>query len=365
MSTRTHTTTLRKGPGKGKQIALKLRKAAADSVVSKIENALDLGTGNHWKELTGVLGQDESSTVLWTPFGGGVTFDNPAYIPACESFLAALPDPIDESNVRDVLTRAAALFDEYIPVIDKRETPEERAATVTERQEKTAQWEAEREAARLERSALYAESPDPIETPAGLVPVVIQLHYDNSDGMSDYYNPQCNHGESYLLGYVRKGTPRTERAHREILAKYPQLASLSWTWKSGLYESRWLQSEPVTTLGENFTTYGGRTDPPAWWNIEFGTYEKNLAPFKGYTAAQSPATPAPVTTPESTDATPAGLPAGVRVEHDRDWTWIHFPGKPDESTLNKIRPHARFSRRRCAWYVTSPVTPETVGAWLA
>jgi len=358
MSTRTYTTTLRKGPGRGKQIALKLRKAAADSVTSKIENALDLGTGNHWKELTGVIGQDESSTVLWTPFGGGVTFDNPAYIPACESFLASLPDPIDESNVRDVLTRAAALFDEYIPVIDKRESPEEHAATVADRQETTARHEAEREAARLERAALYAESPDPLTTPDGQIPVIIQLHYNNSDSLSDYYNPQANHGESYLLGYVRKGTPRTERAFRAIVAKYPQLAGLTWTWESGIYESRWLQSEPVTTLGENFTTYGGHNNPPAWWNVELGSYQKDLAPFKGYSDTLTPRTPA-TPTPEPGD------PAGYTVTHDRDWTWISFETKPDAVTLDKIRPHARFSRRRLAWYVTSAVDAETVAEWLA
>lgn len=53
------------------------------------------------------------------------------------------------------------------------------------------------------------------------------------------------------------------------------------------------------------------------------------------------------------------------VTHDRDWTWIQFPaGKPAESTLARIRPHARYSRRRVAWYVRERVEESTVAQWL-
>ncbi len=47
--------------------------------------------------------------------------------------------------------------------------------------------------------------------------------------------------------------------------------------------------------------------------------------------------------------------ASFTVTHDRDWTWIHFPGKPAESVLASLRTFAKFSRRRVAWYITRGV----------
>ncbi len=45
------------------------------------------------------------------------------------------------------------------------------------------------------------------------------------------------------------------------------------------------------------------------------------------------------------------------VAHDRDWTWIYFPGKPDEDVREALKSQfgARFSGKRVAWYIQSHV----------
>lgn len=41
-----------------------------------------------------------------------------------------------------------------------------------------------------------------------------------------------------------------------------------------------------------------------------------------------------------------------QVKHDRDWTWVHFTGKPDEPVREALKQQGgRFSKKRMAWYI--------------
>ena len=54
----------------------------------------------------------------------------------------------------------------------------------------------------------------------------------------------------------------------------------------------------------------------------------------------------------------------ITVQHDRDWTWVHFPNKPSESIRDQLRKMGgKFSSRREAWYFRRPVADEDL-AWL-
>jgi len=46
------------------------------------------------------------------------------------------------------------------------------------------------------------------------------------------------------------------------------------------------------------------------------------------------------------------LPNGeATVTHDRDWTWVNFPSKPAQSTIDNLKSQgARWSKRRGSWY---------------
>lgn len=53
------------------------------------------------------------------------------------------------------------------------------------------------------------------------------------------------------------------------------------------------------------------------------------------------------------------------ITHERDWTWIKFPCKPAQSTLETMKSNgARFSGKRVAWYFTRHVEQDEITALL-
>jgi hypothetical protein len=55
---------------------------------------------------------------------------------------------------------------------------------------------------------------------------------------------------------------------------------------------------------------------------------------------------------------------GVKIEHDRDWTWVFFPAKPDKTTRDRLKDMgARWGSKRGGWYLTRHVPLEEF-AWL-
>jgi len=74
---------------------------------------------------------------------------------------------------------------------------------------------------------------------------------------------------------------------------------------------------------------------------------------------------------DESDAASDGNGEGYQVEHDRNWTWLHFSAKPAEAIREalKARLGARWSRKRQAWYVKQHVDDDVIahvlqGAWL-
>jgi len=53
---------------------------------------------------------------------------------------------------------------------------------------------------------------------------------------------------------------------------------------------------------------------------------------------------------------------GIRVQNERDWTWIFFPSTPSEAIREALRSNfgASFSKRRIGWYITRHVEPDEV-----
>lgn len=345
---------------KERTVQIKMLKAQAITVGNAIERPLDLR--HTWRELTGTLGVDEHSCVL-VCFGGngeGQIKDLAKYQADCAAYVAGLPDLITSENVADVLKQAEAIWNEHLPVVDKRQTPEQERAEAEEWKTREAEQNAAHEAARLAWAAQYCDSPEVIPVPAGMQAVTIEANYDDSDMMTDYFHPHHGHGWEMVLAFVPKGARKTEALHREIIARYPELAALSWKWNVQDYSmghGYWLESPAVGKV-EGVTTYGGYKDPSFAWEVSFGydSSGRGFMPFKGYAQANLKRTPS---------GPMSGTPTkgeGFELTYDRDWTWLHFANTPDADIVNRV--HAAggvFSARRIAFYFKRHVTAEELG----
>lgn len=71
--------------------------------------------------------------------------------------------------------------------------------------------------------------------------------------------------------------------------------------------------------------------------------------------------------PEQAAPTTAEVKAGdARIEYDRDWTWIYFPGKPAEAVREALKSLGfRFSGKRVGWYTTEHVPQEQLAGVIA
>jgi hypothetical protein len=85
--------------------------------------------------------------------------------------------------------------------------------------------------------------------------------------------------------------------------------------------------------------------------------------FRPTFTTPAPLAPVTPTTPEAVTPTD---PTPYSVEHERDWTWIRFPAKPADATLEALRANlgAKFSGKRAAWYITTHIEPANIAAAL-
>lgn len=55
--------------------------------------------------------------------------------------------------------------------------------------------------------------------------------------------------------------------------------------------------------------------------------------------------------------------SGFTVQHERGWTWVNFPVKPDRMVLDGLKEAGfRWSKKRFAWYSTQTIGTETIEA---
>ena len=337
----------------GKFYTVKALKATGEALVHELHRLAILN--HYWIEVTGIRGETEDRHQVMALYadGDGAALIDPAYwteiLPA---FAAKIPAVIDDALAQRLASEARELFRNYIPVVDKTRTEEQVAAEAeASRQaiEEAAMKRAEQNAAFL---AEWAE-PGTFETrPDGMMAVTISQHYDNSDAMTDYFSPHTPYGPDYLVGIVAKQA-QTQALARSVIARYPELARLTWSWHTETYSGghgNYLMSANVGNLPETVQTYGptGTRGPAWWWEIEFNGYSKESYPcFRGYTEAQKALPPAVIV---DTGAITAGQ-ATVRRNEAHNGVEIVFPGKPPQEVLGQL--HAagfRWSPRQRLWY---------------
>ena len=329
-------------------VHIKAKKDHSKKIASMIRNvATDLP--NHFKEINGIIGGEESTSTLWSPFTLHKIKDPEGWKAEVKELMESLPDPITLDNLPTIQAHCNRIFDKHVPVEDNRRTPEEE----TERQAETAQVIKDREDKTHARDTALINRwrmprADKVSVPEGMIPVVAELNYDDSDSMTDYFNRHCPYGPAFLLGFVKKRSPQREDTIRRFVNLYPELKELDWTWHKEDYSmghGYWLESNCVGEA-EGVTSYGGRTDPALWLEVSFGWIKKDVLPFKGYPGKSNPAPP-----PSNGN--------GYTLEHDRNWTWITFHDKPAENIRAALKAlGGKWSRKRSAWYFRTHITAD-------
>jgi len=327
----------------GHTINIKAKKDIAENFKNKIHQITNII--QYRREITGVVGGKENSNTVWSPFGpAGGTMANPeAFKAAKTAFFESLPDPITLENIREVTRNLLEVFNEHVPVVDSRRTPEE----VEEANRATEQVRANQKAKANAFRDRFCK-PDKIEVPVGFMAIILKVTFNDSDAMSDYYAPHRSVGDSMVLGLVREGARREETA-RDILARYPDLTALEWGWHTQNYSmghGNYLLSEFPEGLTWYESAYDGRKEVRCRYEITFDKYNKEIYPYKDYPGDTS------VAAHGSEPIAPSNGNGITILENEaKNGVEIKFDEKPERSVIDFIKSKGfRFSRRQCLWY---------------
>jgi len=312
------------------------KKAEAEDLSRDIRQLFNITS--YRKELSGIHGESENEHIVMT-MGGYNALENPSvFSEDFNSFLASIPPVIED--VAEVHARAIELFKKHIPVVNSRKTRLQANKEAEESRKIHDQFEAVRN---TEREAFIEKwgLKDKVDIPEGMMAVYLEITYDNSDPMSDSYHPHAQIGEDLLLGMVPEGK-RTERIAREMLSRYPELESQSWTWRVETYSMG-----HGTYLISNFT---GIKMPPHFkstdevntrFEIRFGTREKSMHPYRGFKASYMP----------SASVIERAGAVTMRLNEAHNGVELTFGSTPSREVVTELKANGFcFHGRRRMWY---------------
>lgn len=332
----------------GQKFSIKAKKDRAERLATQIADVLH--AARYHRELRGTVGVSESSTVLMSIGMTHTVADPDGYEQDKAAFLAALPAAMDEAQAEEQARLAWQIVQKHMAVNDCRTTPEQ-----------DAEREAERQRIAAEQNAKYQTWLDAHAEPGGTVanasgkrPILLRHTFNNSDMMSDYHDPFCPtpYSKPLLLAWVDDGAPITESLIRGIIARYPSLSGLTWTWHGKQYrgDSSYMVSDEQ---GRVHIGHRCENDERPWcYQIETG-YSRN-ASEDGFHAAigfNAAAVAAPALPASGDGATVTGSRATVARNAEHDGVEVRFAEKPDEQTLADMKAHGfRWSFKQRIWY---------------
>lgn len=327
-----HTYTVTVG---SKQVAIQAKKEEVEHIASALKRPL--GLTHFFRQISGVVGEKESTTMLWSPFTAHPVTDEEGYKTELAAYLDSLPDfqTLTIETAKPFMQKAKEICDKHMPIEDARETKEQvvvRQATVVAR-------EHERD---LKAAAWRARwcKPEEVAIPEGMMAVYLEINFNDSDMMTDYFCAHHGIGPNMLLAIVPKQAEKQALARR-VLESYPELAKLKWQWHTEVYSmghGNYLESEVFGTEKQN--AYDGRTEVNVWYEIQFNAYGKSMLAYKDYPGIQVAAA----------ELTKVGE-VTIRRNEEHNGIQVLFPAKPEASVLEALkRLGFRWSRPQGLWY---------------
>lgn len=319
--------------------------------VNKALNAI-IFEHNHQRTLSGVRGRTEHESGHYLICGGMFRQD---VADALKKLGESCNYTVTRENAADLEAAALAALTELkknAPVKDERKDPAEYDKQQAEYEAaKKIQEERER-TGRLAYDSIYGQvGADPVKVKPGQMAVVLQLCYDNSDVMSDYFDRHATVGHQLCL-MVTSGNVRTEAIARAAVSRYPELRDIQFSWHTENYSmghGNYLMSGGIE-LSPEVGLLGNRRNEPlthGHWEVKFvkALYnEITIAPYKGY--------------PGEAAAPQVGAVEGasngnvsVRRNLQHDGVEIQFAAKPSVDTLTQLKGNGfRWSKFSKVWY---------------
>jgi hypothetical protein len=305
---------------------------------------------NTFVELTGIVGGQESRSILTTICGGNTRAD---IVAAQETIGQRFNWTITAANVNDIIKAAEAelaTLQANRPVQDKRRTPDAEA----ERRAAAAKMEAEHKARGDRAGAAFVShygNGEKVTIQPGQTVITAQICFDNSDSMSDYFDRHASLSQAFVLLIAPKQA-ETEKLARRAVAVSPLLSSIDFEWRTekwSMGHGNYLESKggfdlppELQGLRNRYGSGGGVTR--AHWEITFHhAYRaaETLDAIAGYGQARPEPTkePAPV--------------SGVSISEstEKNGIEIRFPSKPSAEVLDSLKAAGwRWSRFSSCWY---------------
>lgn len=336
----------------GRTIGVHAQKDMAEQIIRRFQKLTRIH--QYIKEISGVIGGEEHSSVLYTLFSpsGFPVQNEPEFKNAVAAFASSLPEVLTPQSAVPFIEQADAIFNKHIPVKDTRKTPEQ----IAESNARGEQFRAELKSKQEAWEAQWCKPGGTITVPEGKMAVYLQMTYDDSDSMTDYFSPHASIGPGMLLGMVSRG-PKTEKIARHVLAKYPDLAKLNWKWNVENYSmghGNYLQSD-WTDHKEPKHGYDGREEVTTRWEIEFWSHKKEFDVYKDYpgNVGSSPTIAQEAAQVDLFDTPATPTIATIQRNERHNGIEVTFSEKPDTSIIEGLKAMGfRWSGRQSLWYCT-------------
>ena len=315
-------------------------KLDAEKISRLFQDLLNLN--KYQREITGIVGGEQRQSDQYVLIGSNNKIADPEeYQKDLQELFASLPEIITPENIIPFKAKFKELYEKHIPIIDHRITPEQRQLNL----EKAAEHETARKEELEAWRKIYCKDDTRVIIKDGEMAVCLSMTFDDSDAMTDYFDRHCQIHDDLLLAVVPRG-PERESTCRKILARYPELAKLEWTWHSEKYSmghGNYLMSEYCGSY--NHRAYNGRNEVSIRWEISFDKYTRGegLLCYRDYPGGKiDPAEPAAET-----------AVSGVILSHNtqKNGIEVRFPSKPAAEILDKLRSSGfHWSNKFGVWY---------------
>jgi hypothetical protein len=289
---------------------------------------------NHWD---GEKAVESLAGAVWSLFGGNVRQDLKEKVDAIYAECNGAITPANYSVIFTKLTETLTWAKENIPIKDERRPAEELKANWEK--SRAREGEARQSQAEFEKNATVI--------PAGKRGVSLEVCFDNSDAMTDYFD-RHHTLETRLLAIIPDGR-EDERGLRNVIDRIPALKAVSFEWHTEKYSmghGNYLESKTCPETRKHpyqdhqinchyeiryLKTYGkdGKAIAhPEWYQGDLGASVSMASGSAG----------------SVTEVT-------IRKNAAMNGIEILFPAKPDRSVIETIKGYGfRWSQRQGLWW---------------